>query len=424
MNRKTIETHVAKVLAEQPVTDLHTHVYAPRFGAAPAAGGLMLWGVDELVTYHYLVAELYRVLPAADLPYDKFWALSKSEQADLIWRKLFVECTPLSEACRGVLTSLEMLGLDPNDKSLKGYRKFFRKLDPDRYVDKVMKLANVDCITMTNAVFDDGERGLWEKDASLGRDPRFASVLRIDPLLVDFDAACEKLRGWGYQANPDFSGETVAELRRFFTYWLDRMGAAYVASSLPPEFNYPNSFKPAGDRFIRQVLMPLLGERKLAWAMMIGSRRGVNAALRDAGDTGGAADVRAVANLCRDFPDNKFMVTMLARENQHELCVTARKFGNLMVFGCWWFLNNPMLIEEITRMRVELLGSSFVPQHSDARVLDQLLYKWRHSRQVLGKVLTDKYVDLARTGFEVTGKQIRRDAALLLRENYREFVKR
>ena len=23
------------------------------------------------------------------------------------------------------------------------------------------------------------------------------------------------------------------------------------------------------------------------------------------------------------------------------IAVAARKFGNLMVFGCWWFLNNP-----------------------------------------------------------------------------------
>ena len=91
---------------------------------------------------------------------------------------------------------------------------------------------------------------------------------------------------------------------------------------------------------------------------------------------------------------------MLARENQHELCVAARKFGNLMVFGCWWFLNNPSLIEEIERMRFELLGTSFIPQHSDARVLDQLIYKWDHSRRIIGKVLADKYADLAETGWQ------------------------
>ncbi len=72
------------------------------------------------------------------------------------------------------------------------------------------------------------------------------------------------------------------------------------------------------------------------------------------------------------FPDTKFIATVLARENQHELCVLARKFRNLHIFGCWWFLNNPSLIDEMTRMRLELLGLSFTPQHSDARVLDQL----------------------------------------------------
>src|SRR5437763_14328525 len=112
----------------------------------------------------------------------------------------------------------------------------------------------------------------------------------------------------------------------------------------------------------------------------------------------GLSDVLSVANLCRKFDQNKFLVTMLARENQHELCVAARKFGNLMVFGCWWFLNNPSLIEEIERMRFELLGTSFIPQHSDARVLAQLIYKWDHSRRILAKGMTEKYTDLPATG--------------------------
>jgi hypothetical protein len=74
---------------------------------------------------------------------------------------------------------------------------------------------------------------------------------------------------------------------------------------------------------------------------------------------------------------------VLSRENQHELCVYARKFNNLMPFGCWWFLNNPSIVEEITRERIELLGASFIPQHSDARVLEQVIYKWRNTRATL-----------------------------------------
>jgi len=104
--------------------------------------------------------------------------------------------------------------------------------------------------------------------------------------------------------------------------------------------------------------------------------------------------------------------------------VAGRKFGNLMIFGCWWFLNNPSIIEEMTRERLELLGASFIPQHSDARILDQLIYKWDHSRRVIAKVLTDKYTDLLDAGYHVTEEHIRRDARLLLRDNFRNFIAR
>src|SRR5690625_3801331 len=115
-------------------------------------------------------------------------------------------------------------------------------------------------------------------------------------------------------------------------------------------------------------MMPTFADNNLPWAMMIGSRLRVNPALREAGDMVGKCDIMAVINLCSAFPDNKFLVTLLSRENQYELCVAARNFGNLLPFGCWWWLNNPSLIKEITSMRLELLGPTFAPQHSDARV--------------------------------------------------------
>jgi hypothetical protein len=95
-----------------------------------------------------------------------------------------------------------------------------------------------------------------------------------------------------------------------------------------------------------------------------------------------------------------------------------------MVFGCWWFVNNPSLIDEITRMRLELLGTSFIPQHSDARVLDQLVYKWDHSRELIASVLADKYADAARAGWRVAKDHVKRDARLLLADNFAEFLAR
>ena len=155
---------------------------------------------------------------------------------------------------------------------------------------------------------------------------------------------------------------------------------------------------------------------------MIGSNLRVNPALREAGDMVGYADVASVVNLCREFPNNRFFVTMLARENQHALCVAARKFANLMVFGCWWFLNNPSLIDEITRMRMELLGTSFIPQHSDARVLEQLIYKWEHSRTLIANVMADKYAEMAEAGRPVTEAEVKRDAKGYFEGNFGQFL--
>lgn len=138
----------------------------------------------------------------------------------------------------------------------------------------------------------------------------------------------------------------------------------------------------------------------------------------------GMADIQSVTDLCEQFPRNKFFVTVLARENQHELCVAARKFGNLMPFGCWWFLNNPSLITEIQTMRTELLGTSFIPRHSDARVLDQLIYKWDHSRRIIARALTGKYAELLQTGRRITETDIVRDVRLMLEGNFTEFAGR
>ena len=156
---------------------------------------------------------------------------------------------------------------------------------------------------------------------------------------------------------------------------------------------------------------------------MLGVKRAVNPGLRLAGDGVGRSNLDALQNLCAANPDNRFLVTVLSRESQHETVVLARKFRNLHPFGCWWFTNTPQLIEEITTLRLELLGTSFTPQHSDARVLDQLLYKWNHSRSVLSRCLTRKYTDLAASGWLVRDSEIQRDVTELLGGGFDRFLR-
>src|SRR5438067_9215796 len=135
---------VRDAIQRQPVVDMHTHLYPPSFGATLGGksgrsdpAGMMLWGIDELLTYHYLVAEVFRVVTPRQMPYEQFWKMSTRQRADHIWKNLFIERAPISEACRGVLTTVQKLGLDPSDTTPDRWRKYFELVDASEYIDRV-----------------------------------------------------------------------------------------------------------------------------------------------------------------------------------------------------------------------------------------------------------------------------------------------
>jgi hypothetical protein len=235
------------------------------------------------------------------------------------------------------------------------------------------------------------------------------------------DAAVPHLVSEGYQVAASLNREIIDEVRKFLADWISRMKPVYLAVSLPASYNYPDEFE--RNRLIAEAVLPICREFGLPFAMMIGVRRQINPAIRLAGDGVGKADISSLERLCLENPDVQFFATVLSRENQHELCVAARKFRNLMPFGCWWFLNNPVLIREITGMRLEMLGTSFIPQHSDCRVLEQLIYKWKHSRRIISEVLTEHYLTLKLTGRNVTQDVVERDMKQLFEGNFLSRIK-
>ena len=406
--RDQVAAAVEEAVARTPVSDIHTHLYDPAFGK------LLLWGIDDLLVYHYLVAEVFRYL---DMPFANFWELSKTRQAELIWDTLFLKNSPVSESCRGILTTLNVLGIDARKRDLNAIRAWFSEWTMEDYVAHCMETANVKTICMTNSPFDDDERSIWQN--GFKRDPRFTAALRIDPLLLSWQSAYGQLAHWGYKVSEDLTAHTISEVRRFLGDWTERINPRFVMVSLADDFEFPAQNECA--QLIEKAIVPHCREFGIPFALMPGVRRQVNPELKLAGDGVGAVNLGALQNLCAMYPDTKFIATVLARENQHELCVLARKFRNLHVFGCWWFLNNPSLVDEITRMRVELLGLSFTPQHSDARVLDQLLYKWQHTRHIISKVLVEKYGDLAATGWVPTREEIQRDVQKLFGGAFDDF---
>jgi len=408
-SRVPLAKQIEDVVLSTPITDIHTHLYDTAFK------DLLLWGIDDLLVYHYLIAEAFRYL---DIPYEQFWSLSKTRQADLIWDHLFLQHSPLSEACRGVLTTLHALGLDVKKRDLPALRDWFKSQRVEDHVTRCMELAGVTKIYMTNSPFDDLERPVWED--GFRRDERFAAGLRIDPLLLNWKETAPRLKRWGYKVQGGApTKKTFDEIRRFLADWSKRMNARYLMVSLPSDFQFPA--KGATTQLIEHAVLPHCRDHGLPFALMPGVRRAANPQIKLAGDAVGQSNLEFIQALCAEFPENKFLVTVLARENQHELCVLARKFRNLHIFGCWWFNNIPYLADEITRMRVELLGLSFTPQHSDARVLDQLIYKWQHSRRIIADVLVDKYSALAQTGWQVSLPEIERDVRDLFGGAFEKF---
>ena len=80
MTQNVIVDDIASVVLSevrgQQVIDLHTHLLPPSHGS------LCLWGIDELLTYHYLVAEYFMTAPAEITP-EYFYSLNKARQVSI-----------------------------------------------------------------------------------------------------------------------------------------------------------------------------------------------------------------------------------------------------------------------------------------------------------------------------------------------------
>ncbi|HCK10138.1 MAG TPA: glucuronate isomerase [Candidatus Latescibacteria bacterium] len=391
---------IKNAFLDHKIVDIHTHLYPAEMGP------MYLAGPDELITYHYLKAETSRHLPLTEV--EGFNNLPTDQQADVVWKTLFTgDSSPISEAQVGVVTVMSALGLNPRADDLSEFRQFYNDTSAEDYTNLVFEKSGVGKVYMTNDPIDPIEGSYWTEGFEV--DPRFEGVLRLDSALMNWPEPVEKLKALGYGVEKALHDTTIREIRRYLDDWCEKLKARYMAISLPPDFAYPSD--DTTSTLMKECVYPTARDRGIPSAMMVGVTRQVNPVLKDGGDSLGSWDLRNLERIAQDWPDVNFLLTILSREDQHELCVTARKFPNVTPFGCWWFLNNPSIIQEITSERLELLGTSCVPQHSDARILDQLLYKWKHSLRTISPVLVRKYEDLQNAGWALTEADIKRDLA-------------
>jgi hypothetical protein len=386
---------IREIIEDTGILDPHTHL-------SPAAGGgVSCSGPDALLTYHYLVVE---ALDASNLNPRTFFSMSQYDQATFVWDTLFRKQTPLSEACHGVLTVLEYFGVTTGPRNYSAVRNDLMACTYEAC--DVFSAAGVESVVMTNDPFDADDWRIFS-DPEWDRSS-FLAAIRLDQLVSSQQARERFIRS---DASVDSDAAVdVSVLGPFLDRVTDESQPVYASLSI--DGDALNELM--NDQLFLEGVLPWLRRHRLPLALMLGVKRRVNPSLRLGGDGVGGYGLDSLESLVRDFPEQHFLVTHLREDAQHSLTVLARKFPNLTLLGFWWFVNQPSLVMRNLEMRFDLLGLNFIPHHSDARVLEQLIYKWTHFKDTLREVLSSRYRLIARQGWPLSREMVEQDIRALL----------
>ena len=397
LSNDNLSNKLSNIIDSTTIFDMHTHLFPPSHKK------FFLSGFKNLLNYHYLIAEL---LTATNIDASTFYSYNFEKKASLIWNELFEKRTPVSEACTGVLSILKELNIEINNKNFLSISdEYDNKIQSDK---NILNYSNVSSLVMTNNPFDLDE---WSLFKSTDWDKKiYLASLRLDDLILDYEEAYNKAKN---QTSKQEQDTIVAYLEKCY----QQSRPVYAAVSL----NLAN-FKTIVDGSMWRNILAWLESKKLPLSLMLGVKRSVNKDFGLAGDGIGDINLKELSKLCNSFPKNKFLVTCLSLNDQHELTVLSRKHPNLRIFGFWWFMNQPTIIKQVLKMRIDMLGFSFIPQHSDARVTDQLIYKWSHFKKILYPILLEYYQNLLYKNFPLSEDILQRDINKLLFGNAKNFL--
>ncbi len=381
---KITKNILKKIIYDTEVYDIHTHLFPWEHK------NYFLSGLDEILNYHYLTAEF---LSASNFPPKKFFDFSKRKRAEIVWNYLFVQNTPISEASRGVIKIMNFLKIKDYEK--KTYLEVLKKFKSNKYKNKnILNKLKIKKVVMTNNPFDKKEWNIFNKKKW---DKKFfKSSLRLDDLFL---------------IKKKYSKKKLSSLIENF---IKISNPVYLAISVDGK-NIKRIFN---SNYMKNIIFPILRKQNLPLMVLIGVKRGINKEFREGGDGVGDEDCSFLELLLKKNPKIRFLVTHLSDLSQYKLIVLSRKFPNLTLFGFWWFLNQKKMISNILDQKINLLGYNFIAQHSDARVFEQLIYKWINFKEILVDVLYEKYSSLQNDGYILSRTQIVKDISKILNPNF------
>lgn len=369
-----IKFYIEKFVNSTPIFDIHTHLFPSKFKKYYNVG------LVKLLNYHYLKAELFSL---GNIKIRNFNNLDDNKKAKIIWNNLFLNRYPLSTATQGVLRILKLYGVDDVNQKFDKILKITN--DNQLSEEDIFKITNIKQVVMTNNPFNKEER----KILNLNRDNKYLNSIRIDDLFMEPKNKKNLFTSYYLSSNEKIK-IAIREIKKI------------LKNNKPSYFSLSSENL---DEFRNQLFfddfLPLLRQSKTPMMLLIGVKRQVNKLYKDAGDSIGTFNFNNLEKILIKFPNNNFLVSCLDYRDQFKMNVLARKFQNLKIVGFWWFNNNESVIENLLKQRFELLGDSFILQHSDARIVDQLVYKWLDFKSIYIKVMVEKYHKLLSLGYKI-----------------------
>ncbi len=415
-----VRSKIWEKVHETPAFDIHTTLYDSRF-----EDDLQRTGIDELLTSDELSDELFRYSPRSlsnpnkELTREEFDILPLRIRSELIWHRLFLANTPLSESTRAVLTTIGLLGLDPKTRNLGAYRSFFNRSSKAEKIDTIIAKSNLESIvTCYNPLKKSVQKALELKNT----DKRFYSALDMTELISNWKSKYSCLSKLGFEAKRTLDKNNYPIIRNYLSSLITNSKPVYFHLTLPSGM----SFTTKGNNTLKlliKCLIPVLCESSIALSLTFTEAKQsptlnslkLNQSLQ-------FSNIDFITELSEMFPGLRLMITDYNYENQYALTLLSKKNHNIMPMNSMNHLSAPSAFKKITLMHFDQLGSSFIAHTSNADVYEKLLPEWAHSRWMLAEHLQQRYTNLYRTGWQVTEDELDREIYNLLSGNAKKFI--
>lgn len=328
--------------------DFHSHLY-------PETDIRYKAGLIDLLNYHYFYGEYAKARKYSSQEMGVFLKMPAEDKAKLIWEYIFVHKRKdeLSHAGLGVIEIINTLL--PNKFSFSESRneicENFQDVLSAYKTPSIEEIFNITGLSYTIGTYEPGE--------TLPTSPFIKGAVRIDSChetsYPDIDESAEYY---------SLSCETHSDV--FSTRMRNNKITLY---SLMTHFYYEKKFT--------KFLKSLIDAGKSLW-LMLGVARNINSFMGLGGDSIGLCDMRVVEMFAKKFPELNIKFSILDINQLNRAIVAERIFPNLSFQYPWWFNVNTIDVNMYLTKSREILGKrkSEIEFYSDARVLEQLIYKY------------------------------------------------